>query len=253
MLVPNCPSTGSLEKALAGLVLHFGEGGPSSLPCEAAWLGVPSSTATTPPKVHVFVSQSSLNTMRAVYEPLGKHVIVEPLTFSESELDAEAFLSMMAVGTSDSAPLYMQVILVSQVSCICANLPLNTSIPQNILRELGENFTYKAFTQVLDIKKKTFNPAQLSGLEQRLSLLVSFMAKNPHTKSARQSSRFAAGRLTIIDLSDPFIDPASACGLFEIVTRLFVRAEVGTGKALVVDEAHKVRSDILASLLVVDQ
>jgi DNA helicase HerA-like ATPase len=54
-------------------------------------------------------------------------------------------------------------------------------------------------------------------------------------------SRFEAGQLTIIDLSDPFIDPASACGLFEIVTRLFKRADVGTGKVLVVDEAHKVR------------
>lgn len=53
-------------------------------------------------------------------------------------------------------------------------------------------------------------------------------------------SRFAPGELTIIDLSDPFIDPASACGLFEVITRLFVRADVGTGKVLVVDEAHKV-------------
>lgn len=53
-------------------------------------------------------------------------------------------------------------------------------------------------------------------------------------------SRFMPGALTIIDLSDPFIDPAAACGLFEIITRLFVRADVGTGKVLVVDEAHKV-------------
>ena len=52
--------------------------------------------------------------------------------------------------------------------------------------------------------------------------------------------RFLPGRLTIIDLSDTFIDPAAACGLFEIITRLFVRADVGTGKVLVVDEAHKV-------------
>lgn len=56
----------------------------------------------------------------------------------------------------------------------------------------------------------------------------------------RERPRFAAGQLTIVDLTDPFIDPKSACGLFEIVTRLFVRAEVGTGKVLVVDEAHKV-------------
>lgn len=65
----------------------------------------------TPP-VRIYVSRSSLNTMRTVYAPLGPRVTVEPLLFSEAELDAEAFLSMMAVGTSDSAPLYIQIILV---------------------------------------------------------------------------------------------------------------------------------------------
>jgi hypothetical protein len=88
----------------------------------------------------------------------------------------------------------------------------------------------------LDEQKRSFNPAQLAGLEQRLSLLNSFMGK----KSRGSEPRFQAGQVTIIDLSDPFIDPASACSLFEIITRLFVRADVGTGKVLVVDEAHKV-------------
>jgi hypothetical protein len=87
------------------------------------------------------------------------------------------------------------------------------------------------------VKKESFNPAQLAGLEQRMALLNSFM--NPYINS---QTRFAESQLTIIDLSDPFIDPASACGLFEIITRLFVRADVGTGKVLVVDEAHKVRA-----------
>lgn len=73
-----------------------------------------------------------------------------------------------------------------------------------------------------------------------MALLQSFVAPS----SYKQKPRFAPGQLTIIDLSDPFIDPAAACGLFEIITRLFVRAEVGTGKVLVVDEAHKVWSFI---------
>lgn len=73
-----------------------------------------------------------------------------------------------------------------------------------------------------------------------MSLLTSFLAKDKKGRRLTSTSRFAAGRLTIIDLSDPFIDPASACGLFEIVVRLFVRTDVGTGKVLVVDEAHKV-------------
>jgi hypothetical protein len=62
-----------------------------------------------------------------------------------------------------------------------------------------------------------------------------------HDSTSRSTgSRFSAGQLTIIDLSDPFIDSGSACGIFEIIIRLFVRAEVETGKVLVVDEAHKV-------------
>lgn len=90
--------------------------------------------------------------------------------------------------------------------------------------------------RMLDVKKKDFSPQQLTGLKQRMELLESFLDKS----RKKPQSRFAPGQLTIIDLSDIFIDPHSACGLFEIVVRLFLRAKVGTGKVLVVDEAHKV-------------
>jgi hypothetical protein len=50
--------------------------------------------------------------MREVYARLGPNVIVEPLFLQNSELDAAAILSMMAVGSTESAPLYMQIILV---------------------------------------------------------------------------------------------------------------------------------------------
>jgi len=87
----------------------------------------------------------------------------------------------------------------------------------------------------LEREKKDFNPHQLSGLEQRMTLLQSFL-----DTGAKQTRRFAAGKLTIVDLTDPFVDPDSACVLFEIITRQFQRAEIGTEKVLVVDEAHKV-------------
>lgn len=93
----------------------------------------------------------------------------------------------------------------------------------------------------LEVSKQKFNVAQLTGLEQRLALLNSFLEPPEYNKKfSTKSNRFSAGQLTIIDLSDPFLDAASACGLFEIILRLFVRADVGTGKVLVVDEAHKV-------------
>lgn len=106
------------------------------------------------------------------------------------------------------------------------------------MRDLGERYSYKKFENVLEQKRKDFNPAQEAGLKQRMALLESFMANQK--QRATQTTRFAAGQLTIVDLSDPFIDPASACGIFEVITRLFVRAKINTGKVLVVDEAHKV-------------
>jgi hypothetical protein len=112
MLVPAYRPIGYLEKPLSGLVLHFGEGGPGSRPSEAAYLGVPRIDNIKTPAVQVFVSRSCLNTMREVYAPLGSRVKVDPLLFHESELDAAAFLSMMAVGSSESAPLYIQHVLV---------------------------------------------------------------------------------------------------------------------------------------------
>ncbi|KAL4075519.1 hypothetical protein J3A83DRAFT_4485116 [Scleroderma citrinum] len=217
MFISNLPSIGALQKPLSGLVLHFGEGGPSARPCEAAWIATSEDPAIETPRVKVYVSRSSLRTMTAVYAPLGDNVTVEPLLFDKNELDAQAFLSMMAVGSSDSAPLYIQGILL-------------------ILRDLGEDFTYEKFTEKLKERKESFNQAQLAGLEQRMALLTSVLDEE---ERPRPKHRFAAGQLTIIDLSDPFVDPALACGLFEIITRLFVRAQVDTGKILVVDEAHK--------------
>lgn len=101
----------------------------------------------------------------------------------------------------------------------------------------------------LDEKKKEMNPAQKAGLKQRLELLQTFTRQtrslplsnaSRNTVVMRNEERFASGMVTIIDLSDPFVDPALAGAIFEICIRLFQRASVDTGKVLVVDEAHKV-------------
>jgi len=95
------------------------------------------------------------------------------------------------------------------------------------------------------------NPSQKAGLKQRLDLLQTFTQPAGKPKlpikasifSTVEEQRFASGRLTIIDLSDPFVDSAMAGAIFEICIRLFQRANVDTGKVLVVDEAHKYLSD----------
>ena len=107
MFISKFPPVGSLEKLRCGLVLHFGEGGTGSQPCKASWVGVPSCEGFETPAVKAYVSKSSLKTMRTVYSALGDRVTVEPLLFSKEELDAEAFLTMMAVDSDESAPLYV--------------------------------------------------------------------------------------------------------------------------------------------------
>lgn len=99
----------------------------------------------------------------------------------------------------------------------------------------------------LEERKKDMNPAQKAGLKQRLELLQTFtrpttkpIQSNRFRNFIEEEGRFDSGMVTIIDLSDPFVDPALAGAIFEICIRLFQRAKVDTGKVLVVDEAHKV-------------
>lgn len=220
MLIPKCPQIGDLSKPLSGLVLHFGEGGSSSLPCEAAWVGVPISEddSVKPPPVVVYVAKSSLQTMKATYAPLGKRVKIKPLVFSGKELDCEAVLSLMGLKSSENAPLYMLMVL-------------------NLLREEGELFDFPRFLRKLENLRSGLTPAQIPGFDQRMTLFKSFT--DTGRIAQKEETRFVAGQLTIIDLSDVFIDAPTACNLFEIIIRLFIRADVGTGKALLVDEAHK--------------
>lgn len=101
---------------------------------------------------------------------------------------------------------------------------------------MGEDYTYERFLGRLEVQCEEFTKIQRAHLDQRMALLKLFTSTEPHVRP-----RFVPGQLTIIDLSDPFIDPTSACGLFEIVTRIFTRADLGkAGKVLLVDEAHKV-------------
>src|ERR1700730_5553669 len=116
---------------------------------------------------------------------------------------------------------------------------------------MGEKYTYATFMAKLEERKRDMNPAQKAALKQRLDLLETFTqpaAKftgtwsytSHNTMTVKEEERFAPGVITIIDLSDPFVDPAMAGAIFEICIRLFQRASVDTGKVLVVDEAHKV-------------
>lgn len=113
-MIPDFDAIGNQKKALSGLVLHFGEAGTVTQPCEAAYLGLSKAEGFEVPKIRVYVSPTSLSKMKTVYKRLGLDVDVSPLLLTQSELDAKSFLSLMAVGTAstDRTPLYMKIILV---------------------------------------------------------------------------------------------------------------------------------------------
>jgi len=120
MIIPGFEPIGNQKKALSGLVLHFGEAGTLTQPCEAAYLGLSKMEGFKAPKIKVYVSQTSLYRMETVYKNLGLNVEVSPLLLNQSELDARSFLSLMEVGTAstDRTPLYMKIVLV------CSSLSL---------------------------------------------------------------------------------------------------------------------------------
>lgn len=121
MMIPGFDAIGNQRKALSGLVLHFGEAGTVTQPCEAAYLGLSRMEGFEAPRIKVYVSPTSLSKMKTVYKRLGLNAEVSPLLLTQSELDAKSFLSLMAVGTAstDRTPLYMKIVLVCFFLCSC--------------------------------------------------------------------------------------------------------------------------------------
>lgn len=110
-MIPGFDIIGKQKKALSGLVLHFGEAGSATQPCEAAYLGLSGMGGFKPPKIRIYVSPTSLSKMEEVYAFLGLDAEVLPLLLTQGELDAKSFLSLMSVGAGNT-PLYMKIVLV---------------------------------------------------------------------------------------------------------------------------------------------
>ena len=106
------------------------------MPSEAAWLSATPDTGVDVgvevPNVVVYVSPAYEKTMKAVYAKIGdrENVKVVPLRFHQTELDAKAFLTLMAVESGDYTPLYMHVVMVRSTfsSLVSSHPQLTTSI-----------------------------------------------------------------------------------------------------------------------------
>ncbi|KAA8908214.1 hypothetical protein FN846DRAFT_918646 [Sphaerosporella brunnea] len=212
------PQLGLLPGPLTGLVFHYDQ--HTIMPCEAAYL-----VSHVP--VTVLVPPSSLAHAKQKYSEIPgaeQRLSIRALRFKEKDLNVSRMLTLMAVDrTDDKPPLYMEVV-------------------RKILRSMatsGGGFVYQKFKKILD--GEDLSPGQRSPLNLRLEILESFMAlKLGEIQQAKWD--VSPGHLTVIDLSDPFVDEATACSLFEICLNLFLDCPVKYGRVVAVDEAHKYMS-----------
>jgi hypothetical protein len=113
---------------------------------------------------------------------------------------------------------------------------------RKILREMASTspgpFDYIAFKWHLD--RVDLEKIQRTYLNQRLDLLESFLDLGGGEDGVASSRAFETRGITIVDLSCPFVDPNTACLLFNIALGLFLEKDPTRGKLICVDEAHKV-------------
>lgn len=216
---------GQLQDPVAGLVFHY-DSDSSGAVAETVHL------SSRGIKVNVLVSSSNFEVTQERYRAATKgatNVTVEKFLLPPSELSVERMHRLMAFSEkSDSVPLYMEVI-------------------QRILRQMaasgqGRGFNYGDFIRILDTASLTAD--QQRPMRLRLELLQSFMRWPPtksdlKKKTLRSLLNLQAGSLTIVDLSDPFVDDATVCMLFDICLSIAKERRPRCGLAIALDEAHK--------------
>lgn len=221
-LVPN-GSLGKMGKQVAGVVFHYDKDSTLSV-AEAAHL------SSLGIKVEVLVSKSNEHNLQPAYMAALKNrsnVKLRPLALRSKDLSAGRMLKLMAFSEGDGrVPLYIEVI-------------------QRILRDMARaskkgEFNYADFSKKLNEASTKFTPDQKKPMAMRLLLLESFMVDNIH-KSKDTSNLFnlKPGTLTIVDLTDEFLDAATACVLFDICLSLIKESAPPCGLVVALDEAHK--------------
>lgn len=117
-----------------------------------------------------------------------------------------------------------------------------------ILRELAGNdssqpIDFPRFEYLLE--QRGFSKDQKGMLNLRLDLLKSFMDLSKFKGKAQEDVlQTDPGCLTIVDLTDPLIDAASACSLFDICLGIFLEGKQ-MGRVVALDEAHKVSGGLI--------
>lgn len=214
---------GHISTPVAGVAFHYD---PDSIAAVAeiahlCSIGIP---------VKVLVSQSNEYALRKAYSRLPgaeTHLTIAPLLLHSSHLSVERMQRLMAFADRDGPmPLYMSVAL-----RVLRRMAIET-------REEGFNYEgFKAALRTENLTKEQFGPLNL-----RLELLESFLdldKRRRTTQSSQSHLDVQSGTWTIVDLTDPFMDPATVCILFDICLSVFKDRRPPCGLVVALDEAHK--------------
>jgi hypothetical protein len=215
---------GQLKSPVSTLVFSYGEwssGGAGFNISEATYLTAPSKVVPGHRVKRITVLTSPSNP--AINRLYQRHpnVRIIPFRLKAKTLDISALRTLMAIDEKSTVPLYM-----AKVESILRSIAA---------KSMDGSLDYIKFKQAL--KLESFDPTQTNMLEMRLNLLESFLDL---TDKAPQPD-FLPGEITIMDLSDAFVSPNTACILFKLGLEHFLQC-AAPGKLVVLDEAHKVRS-----------
>jgi hypothetical protein len=213
---------GRLESPVSTLVFSYGDwssGGAGFNISEAAFLGAahPKFPNHKAKKVTVLHSPSN-PAIKRMYDRLP-NVQMMPFRLKAKTLDIGALRTLMAVDEKSAVPLYM-----ATVEAILRDIAT---------KSIDGSMNYIEFKRRL--AKEDFDSKQINMLKMRINLLESFLDMN----GTAPMPDFKPGEVTIIDLSDPFLTPSTACILFKLGLEQFLQSNA-PGKMVVLDEAHKV-------------
>ncbi|KAF2852060.1 hypothetical protein T440DRAFT_467291 [Plenodomus tracheiphilus IPT5] len=177
-------------------------------------------------RVTVLVSPSNPGIKRCYDRP---NVRVIPFKLNARALNISTLLTLMAVDETATVPLYM-----ARVEAILRSIATNSR---------DGSLDYINFKKLLE--KERFDSTQRNMLDMRLGLLESFL----HITGEAASLEYLPGEITIMDFSDPFVTPNTACVLFKLGLDRFLQSSQSAAKLVVLDEAHKYMMDSPGSAL----
>eukprot|EP00038_Savillea_parva_P029666 m.72616 g.72616 ORF g.72616 m.72616 type:complete len:607 (-) comp8793_c1_seq1:396-2216(-) len=232
----SCPPITHVRQPMSVMVCHYDRSDVNC--CEATGLGQPSreiaallhnmQSPTPAPSlaksdVLVLCSPSFYKQRREYYDGICE---VRPLLFRWSRLKAQQIKMLMKL--DESAPqLYVALML-------------------DVLRGYQRKAKLPAFRDfVREFEAMCSGPSQSSPLKQRFQLLASFVYESDVNEPLRDvgadlADVMAAGRLVVVDLTDPMMSPADANCIFQVVLDTFRCKQLrGCGKVVAFDEAHR--------------